>query len=268
MTGSAPVRLGLLLIGLTGVSACVGADDGEPAASAATTGTPSAAAASWNEIERILSARQGEYTVHETGVAADGRDVVLRDETTRFDLDAPFVEETIRGVADPITVIYTDAASFMRSDQWTTACGTPWIDLTAAHLQRSDAERAALLQPLPALLVVAALGEPQLVGIEAGASIYEVTLPAAFGLPPFPEHPQVRAILGEGERTATVTVPGDDGAAEIELLIDLSEVDDQLGGVEPDSTLTMRWTVAAEFEPVDTTLPDDAAHPACAEPAE
>lgn len=258
--------IGLGVVTLTALAACAG--DNEAPASVATTATPASDAVSWDSIERILSARQGEYAVRMTGIASDGSEFTVSDETTRFDLDAPFVELTIHGAADPMSVIYTDTASFMRSDLWAAACGTPWVDMTDIHLERSAVERAASLQSEPALLAATVMGEPRQVSSTDGVTTYEVRVPGAFGLPPFPELPEVLATLSEGERTATLTAPADGSAVEIELVVDLSAVDQHLGDVEPDSDLTVHWTLASELDPIVTDLPLDAADPACADSSE
>ncbi|MBB5791357.1 hypothetical protein [Jiangella mangrovi] len=236
----------------------------------------------WETLQDYLAAPRGRYTkVH--GVNESGAQTTMLQETTRYDLEAGYLERTIEIPADGMPseqaalapdgltfgVIQTGTAYYMSVPGIEESCGASWVDLTSSDNLPSvpgltDDLLALIIEPLDVL--DQAVGEPVHVETTAEGSTYEVALPAAAGLTIAAEqrtNPSVVDTLTSMETVAEVLLPPDGGA--LEVSIDFSEVMGELSGQPFPEGTVMRsyWALITDLEPFDTSLPADIADGSC-----
>lgn len=236
----------------------------------------------WETLQDYLAAPRGRYTkVH--GLNENGQQSTILQETTRFDLEAGYLERSIELPAEGMPseqaamapdgmtfgVIQTGTAYYMSVPGVEESCGAPWVDLTASENIPSvpglaEDLLALIIEPLD--ILDQAVGEPVHVETTAEGSAYEVTLPAAAGLTIAAEqrsNPTVAGTLDGMQTVAEVLLPPDGGP--LEVGIDFSEVMSALSGQPFPEGTVMRtdWTLSTDLEPFDTSLPADIADASC-----
>ncbi|TDC49108.1 hypothetical protein E1212_19235 [Jiangella ureilytica] len=235
----------------------------------------------WETLQTYLAAPRGRYTkVH--GLNESGSQTTIVQETTRFDLDAGYVERTMKipaAILPPdmaaeapngldFSFIQTASAFLMSHANMPETCDAKWVDMTENGLPAipglSKGEQALIIEPLDALR--RAVGEPVHLETTAEGSSYEITLPADAGLTISAQQrtdPAVVDTLAGLQTTARVLLPADGGP--LEVGIDFSQVMSALAGQPfPKGTVIRTdWTVSTDLRPFDTSLPTDLADPSC-----
>jgi hypothetical protein len=282
--------LAVLTAGCGSDSEPAAAEDDATAASSEAPPTEPAAAEDvpWEALQEYLAAPRGRYTkVH--GVNDSGQQATIMQETTRFDLDASYVQREVKIPPDSMPaeqaaqfpdgltfgIIQTGTQFLMSSPEVQEACGTPWIDMTTAAtlppIPGLSEDRVGLLvEPLDVL--GQAVGEPEHIETTAAGSTYEITLPAAAGFTLAAEqrsNPTIMDTLNSMETVAEVTLPAGGGA--LEMSVDFTEVFGAISGGALPAGVVVRteWTVSPDVPAFDTTVPE-VADPSCffSEPTE
>lgn len=231
----------------------------------------------WDAIETFYEAGRGRFTEVVHG-SRDGRiQETLLQETVRYDLDAPYIERTVRlptDEADPLgdlKFVYTDTVMLMWNPGVTEVCGTPWVDMTDADFGAVlgfDADPETFLAVKPLDILDWALDDPRHVETTDDGTTYEITVPAETTLSitsDMIENPEAYESALEMQVTAEVLLPRDGGS--LRLSIDLTEVYRTIDPEDmPAGTIRTSWTLTPDIPPFDTTLPADVADHTCMDP--
>lgn len=257
-------------------------DDVTAQASATLPGATAADAVRWENVETFLAATRGRYEKVDEVVSGPER-ATLVEETSRFDLDARYVEVTLEfpdaGLLSDETMtgdeslrfITTDSTMLMWNGTSAETCGAEWVDMTTAAAAGSGvpgfdlaAGDGLLIEPLEVLRLA---GEPALDSIEPdGATWYEFTVPGGLGMQlssDIASNPDVLEAMDGMESPARVLLPT--GGTTFRLEIDHSEVFAAAARAAADQPIpdgmavTSVWHVTTDIAPFDTTLPTDVA---------
>ncbi|MBB5791356.1 hypothetical protein HD601_005931 [Jiangella mangrovi] len=233
----------------------------------------------WETIDAFYEAARGRYT-EVVQASTDGilYETILQ-ETVRYDLDAPYLERTVRiptAGADPLgdlKFVYTDTSILMWNPGAADACGTPWVDMTDVDYGAilgfdTDLEEFLAVKPLD--ILDWAVDEPRHIETTPEGSTYEVTVPADMTLSitsDMARNPEDYEAILDMEAVVEVLLPPDDGS--LRMSVDVTDVYGAIGGgrgLPAGDTAHTSWTLTPEIPEFDTTLPTDVADHTCMDP--